>query len=235
MPSNATIPRKNLHDELAGLIRKMIIERELSPGKRIREQALCARFGVSRTPLREALKVLSVEGLVQLLPNRGAIVVRITRDKADDVISLLGVLEAFACKLICQDIDDTKFAAIRALHDCMAKHVRQGEKQPCIELDRAIRRAMVEAAENDALTEIHQMLEARLGSILSVARGAFPHWDDAVEDNQRMLAALEAKDSEALAAVAHRRAGHLQKVVAEAFDVLEAKGTKPALPTSVRR
>jgi DNA-binding GntR family transcriptional regulator len=235
MPSNAKIPRKNLHDELAGLIRKMIIERELSPGKRIREQALCARFGVSRTPLREALKVLSVEGLVELLPNRGAIVVRITRDKADDVICLIGVLEAFACELICKHLDDTKLAAIRTLHGRMAEHVRKGEEQPCIELDRAIRRAMIEAADNDTLAEIHQMLEGRLGSILSVARGGFPHWGDAVEDNQRMLTALEAKDSGALAAVAHRRAGHLQKVVAEAFDVLEAKGTKPALATSVRR
>jgi DNA-binding GntR family transcriptional regulator len=79
MLDNPEILRKTLHDELAGLIRVMILDGELTPGQRIPEQALCVRFGVSRTPLREALKVLSVEKLVRLLPNRGAMVVRITR------------------------------------------------------------------------------------------------------------------------------------------------------------
>ncbi|WP_291694443.1 GntR family transcriptional regulator [Bradyrhizobium sp.] len=235
MPSDSRIPRKNLHDELAGLIRNMIIERELIPGKRIREQALCTRFGVSRTPLREALKVLSVEGLVQLLPNRGAIVVRITPDQADDVIGLLGLLEAFASDRICGHINDAGIAAIRALHEHMVEHLERDEKQPCIALDRAIRRAMIEAAENETLAEIHQMLEARLGSVLSVARNLFPNWDDTIEDNQRMLAALEARDSRALAAIASQRASHLAKVVREAFYSLETKGAKPASVPSVRR
>jgi DNA-binding GntR family transcriptional regulator len=235
MPSDSKIPRKNLHDELAGLIRNMIIDRELVPGKRIREQALCARFGVSRTPLREALKVLSVEGLVQLLPNRGAIVVRVTPDQADDVIGLLGLLEAFASDHICGHINDAGVATIRALHERMAEHLKLDEKQPCIALDRAIRRAMIEAAENETLTEIHQMLEARLGSVLSVARNLFPSWDDTIQNNGRMLAALEARDSPELAAIANQRANHLAKVVREAFYTLETKGAKPAPVPSVRR
>jgi DNA-binding GntR family transcriptional regulator len=228
MPGDAKIPRKSLHDELAGLIRNMIIEGELSPGKRIREQALCTRFGVSRTPLREALKVLSVEGLVQLLPNRGAIVVRITRKQADDVIGLLGVLEAYASALSCSRVEDASLVKIRALHEQMVEHVRRGERQPSIELNSAFRRALIEAADNETLTEMHQMLASRLGNILSVARGLSLHWDQAVEDHQRMLVALEARDSNALATLARQRVGQLADIVKEAFDTLETKGARPA-------
>jgi DNA-binding GntR family transcriptional regulator len=232
MPRDAKIRRKSLHDELASLVRNMIIEGELSPGKRIREQSLCTRFGVSRTPLREALKVLSVEGLVELLPNRGSIVVRITRKQADDVIGLLGVLEAYASALSCSRIEGTRLAKIRALHEQMMENLQRGERQPAIELNRAFRRALIEAADNETLAELHQMLSSRLGNILSVARGLALHWDQAIEDHEPMLAALEAKDSNALAALARQRVGQLAGIVKEAFDTLEAKGAKPTSASS---
>jgi DNA-binding GntR family transcriptional regulator len=128
MLDNPEISRKTLHDELAGLIRLMILNGNLSPGQRIPEQVLCARFGVSRTPLREALKVLSVERLVRLLPNRGAMVVRITPQEAEDLILVLGVLEAFAGELACARIDDRQLRDIRDMHDRMVEHFRQDER-----------------------------------------------------------------------------------------------------------
>ena len=82
------IVRKWLHDELVPLLHDLIIEGELGPGTRIHELALCARLGVSRTPLREALKMLSVRGLVRLCPHRGAIVVHITRAEVEELIPL---------------------------------------------------------------------------------------------------------------------------------------------------
>src|SRR5262245_11419028 len=94
MPMNSTIVRKTLHDDLVPLLRDMIIDGELEPGSRIPEQALCARFGVSRTPLREALKMLSVKGLVRLLPNKGASVVHITQKDVEELVPLLGTIEA---------------------------------------------------------------------------------------------------------------------------------------------
>ena len=87
----------------------MIAQRQLRPGARVPEQALCARFGVSRTPLREALKVLSAEGLVRLLPNRGAVVERLTRKEVDEMIMMLGVFEGLAADLACPGSTMTAF------------------------------------------------------------------------------------------------------------------------------
>ena len=81
-----------LHDELFPLLRNMIVEGELDPGCRMPEKVLCADFGVSRTPLREVLEMLSVKGLVSLPPDRGASVVCITQQEAEDLILLLGTM-----------------------------------------------------------------------------------------------------------------------------------------------
>jgi DNA-binding GntR family transcriptional regulator len=74
----APIERRPLHNELAERLRHLIVEGDLAPGEKLSERDLCSRFGVSRTPLREALKVLSTEGLVRLIPHRGAAVSKLT-------------------------------------------------------------------------------------------------------------------------------------------------------------
>jgi DNA-binding GntR family transcriptional regulator len=221
MLDGGKISRKPLHDELSGLIRAMIAGGELSPGQRIPEQELCARFGVSRTPLREALKVLSVEGLVRLLPNRGAIVVRITRQEADDLASVLGILEAFAGELACARIDEHAVAEIRGMYDRMVEHFRRDEKLPYVEINCAIHWAIVKAAGNDTLAEVHHMLEARLNSVLSVTRNPPPRWREAVQDLGRMIEALESRDGTAFALVAREHARHTAETLDEAVDLIE--------------
>jgi DNA-binding GntR family transcriptional regulator len=229
MADDDRISRRTLHDELAGLIRAMIVDGELSPGQRIPEQALCTRFGVSRTPLREALKVLSVERLVRLLPNRGAIVVLITRKEVDDLIAVLGLLEAFAGEQACARIGDREIADIRAMHDRMVEHFRRDEKLPYVQLNRAIHEAIIKAAGNETLIEVHHMLYARLSSVLSAAHKPPPRWNDAVDDHERIMSALEAKDGAAIALIARRHLQHMAEVVHEALDVLEPK-PRPATP-----
>jgi len=223
MLDNPKISRRTLHDELAGLIRVMILDGGLIPGQRIPEQALCVRFGVSRTPLREALKVLSVEGLVRLLPNRGAMVVRITPREAEDLILVLGVLETFAGELACAHIDDRQLGAIRDMHNRMIEHFHRDERRPYIELNRAIHEAIIVAAGNEVLTEIYHMLKTRLSSVLSVARNPPPRWSEAVEDHRRMLEALENRDGAAMELIARRHSRHRIEMVREALDMLERK------------
>jgi DNA-binding GntR family transcriptional regulator len=125
MPQPA-IPRKTLHNELVKLLRNMIMEGELVPGSRIPESRLCELFGVSRTPLRDALKVLSVEGLIYLLPNRGARVVQVTCKEMEEIVPVLGMLAALAGELACAKIKADEFASIRSMHTQLIEHYRSG-------------------------------------------------------------------------------------------------------------
>jgi DNA-binding GntR family transcriptional regulator len=115
MHEHPAILRRSLHDELATRLRDMIVNGELKPAQKIPEAELCERFGVSRTPMREALKVLAAEGLINLLPNRGAVVAKITQQEIDELFPIMGALEALAGELACARIDEPALVEIRRL------------------------------------------------------------------------------------------------------------------------
>jgi len=223
MSVQPTIHRRTLHDELVTLLRHMIIEGELRPGSRIAESRLCTHFGVSRTPFREALKVLSAEGLVRLLPNKGATVVRVTRNEVEEIIPILGTLEALAGELACARIDDEGIARIGGKHGQMVEHYRGGDKQRYNELNRSIHDAIFEAAGSKTLCETYNMLQTRLRSLMFVTPKAPPEWAAAVDDHEQMKAALEARDGVQFAAIARRHIRHKADVVRIALDVLEER------------
>ena len=85
-----------MHEEVVARLRHKLVEGEIPPGARVPERELCEALGISRTPLREALKVLAAEGLVVLLPNRGARAARLTRESVQDLFEVCEGLEALA-------------------------------------------------------------------------------------------------------------------------------------------
>ncbi len=104
----------------------LIIEGELAPGSRLNERALCDRLGVSRTPLREAFRLLASEGLIELTPNRGAQVVALSESDIRDSFELMGALEALAGELACARITTDEIAQIKALtFQMLACHARR--------------------------------------------------------------------------------------------------------------
>lgn len=96
---------RNASREAASLLREAIVEGRLKPGERLKEQQLAAEFGISRTPIREALLFLEAEGAVELIPNRGAIVRRYTIEEIEDAYELRALLEGFACRRAAERVD----------------------------------------------------------------------------------------------------------------------------------
>jgi DNA-binding GntR family transcriptional regulator len=223
MSVEPAIVRRTLHDELVSLLRNMIIEGELRPGSRIAELRLCSRFGVSRTPLREALKVLSAEGLVRLMPNKGATVVRVTHREVEEAVPILGTLEALAGELACERIDKGRLEQIKSAHRQMVEHFQRGEKEPYHELNRAVHEAIFEAADNKTLSETYNMLQARLSCLLVISPKLPGQWAAAVDDHEQMLAALEAGDGAQFAQIARGHVRRRAEVLHLALDMLEAR------------
>jgi DNA-binding GntR family transcriptional regulator len=222
MPQPA-IPRKTLHNELVKLLRNMIMEGELVPGSRIPESRLCELFGVSRTPLREALKVLSVEGLVCLLPNKGARVIHVTCKEMEEIVPVLGMLAALAGELACAKIKADELASIRSMHTQLIEHYRAGNQQSYGEINHAIHDFIFEAARNKALSDVYNMLQMRLRSIFFVTPKVPPQWADAVEDHELMMTALEERDGARFASIARRHIRHKADMVRIALDTLESR------------
>lgn len=198
------ITRRTLHDEVVSRMRDMIVDGRLVPGERIHEGRICESLGVSRTPLREALKVLASEGLIEILPSRGAIVRSFTPKDVWDTLLVIGYLEALAADLTCREASDEELAGVRRLHDQMMVEYARRNRMEYFKLNQAIHGAIVTLSKNDTLRALHENLQARLKRIRYVGNENPPQWQGAVDDHAEIIAALEARDGARLGAILRR-------------------------------
>lgn len=204
----APVERTTMHAALVSRIRDMIVEGTLDAGSRVHEGQLGTALGVSRTPLREALKFLASEGLIDLVPGRGAVVRRMTAQDVRDMLTVLSTLEILAARLACEVAQDAEIAAIRVVHDEMMDHYRRGERLEYYRRNQAIHRAIVAASGNVFLAETHEGIQSRLRRIRYIGHGGSEKWRGAVDEHEEMIAALEARDAERLAEVVERHLRH---------------------------
>ena len=187
-----------LHEGVASKLRELIFDGVLEGESRIPEKVLCERFGISRTPLREALKVLAREGLICLLPNRGARVNKITPQDIDEVFPVMGALEAVAGEAACQKITEVGIAEIRAFHYQMALHHTRGERLEYFQLNQLIHEKILEAAENPTLTQVYKGLSGRIRRARYIANIPQHRWDQAMHEHEKILEVLVARDGKKL-------------------------------------
>jgi DNA-binding GntR family transcriptional regulator len=196
--------RRPLHEEAAERLRDMIVEGELAPGERITEQSLCDRMGLSRTPLREAIKTLTSEGLIVLQPNRGATVASLSLDDIEDTFRVIGALEALAGEMACANLRHDDIAEIRVLHYQMALHRTRNQRLEYFKLNQRIHEKIVELSGNAVLLETHKRLGGRIRRHRFAANLAPERWDQAIREHEEMLQALDARDGKKLAEVLRR-------------------------------
>src|SRR6202790_2512494 len=190
------IVRHNLHDAIVSRIRDMIIEGTLAPGSRIHEGHLGQELGVSRTPLREALKYLASEGLLELAPGRGAVVRSFSAKDVEDSLIVLASLEDLAGRLACIHASDDRSREIRRIHDEMMQRYAVRDRLSYLKLNQSIHSAILKASGNEPLAGVHGVLQARLRRIRYVGDESPEKWAAAVADHQDMIRALEARDGE---------------------------------------
>lgn len=220
-----TIERRSLHYELVERIRPLIVESELKPGSKIPEKALCEKFRVSRTPMREALKVLAVEGLVRLEPNRGAWVTLITIDEVNEVFPILTVLDALSGELACKFITDAEINEVRKLHDNMVQSYRDRDLATYFTTNQDIHRAILVASRNASLFKSCEALSARMQRARYVANMSDARWSEAVEEHEEIMRALEARDGPRLSAVLAEHMRNKQDSVLRWLQTVDVEGT----------
>ncbi|MDX1401710.1 MAG: GntR family transcriptional regulator [Kiloniellales bacterium] len=218
--SGDSIVRRSLHDELVERLQRLIIEGQLAPGEKVPEKELCARFAVSRTPLREALKVLASEGLITLTPNRGAWVTALTLEDLEEVFPVMGALEALAGEMAAIRISDEEIGRIRSLHQKMVSEYQRADLPAYFKLNQEIHESILNAAANATLSAQYRMLSSRVRRARYLANMSDERWAMAVKEHEEIIDALEARDGVALAAILKR---HLANKFATVRDWLQAE------------
>lgn len=192
------IERRSLHDVVADRLRDMIVEGELPPGIVIPEMGLCASLGVSRTPIREALKLLVQDGLVDYLPKRGFAVRTLETEEARQMLEVLAELEGFASALACARGSDDGVRAIAQLHEGMLIAYRAGDMSRYFRLNQEIHEGIVALSQNLPLVEAHRRLSLRLRRVRFLSNRQESDWQASVADHEAIIAHLKAHDAAAL-------------------------------------
>ena len=201
MPADPAIDHPTLPAALARRLRDLITEGDLAPGARLNERALCERLGVSRTPLREAFRLLAADGLVTLAPNRGAIVTELSLRDVRESFDVMSGLEALSGELACRHVTDAEIAEIKALtFEMLACHAR-GDLPGYYRRNREIHDRINRAARNGVLTQVYTTLNLRIQNLRFRSNFDDDKWAKAAREHERMMAELEARNGPALAAL----------------------------------
>ena len=212
------LKRMSLHEELAQKVAELIVGGELEPGSKVPEKELCEAFGVSRTPLREALKVLANDRLISLEPNRGAWVTPITPADVEDIYPVMGVLEGLAGELACARLSDEGIAQIRALHTEMEGQYAARDRAGFIKTNQKIHEAILVGARNETLSAQFQSLAIRVRQARYAAPVSDERWALAFAEHEQMIMCLEARDGAGLARVLRTHLDHKAETVLDWLD-----------------
>lgn len=211
------ITRRTLHEEVLERLRDMIIEGRLEPGQRINEGPVGAQLGVSRTPMREAIKTLASEGLVEILPAKGAVVRKFTARDLYQVLEVLKALEQLGGRIACEQASDETIEAIHILHKRMLEFYAARERLEYFKLNQAIHTATVAASGNQVLVEMHGTLQSRIKRLRFIGNEGPEKWAGAVAEHEEMMAALLKRDADALSAAIGK---HMESTLTRVRDVL---------------
>ena len=215
------INRPSLHEELVERLRSLVVEDVLKPGEKVPEKQLCESLGVSRTPLREALKVLASEGFVVLQANRGARVAQVTQEELENAFPVIAMLEQLAGELACRHLDEDGVAWIEQRHDAMLKAYATKDRKTYFQANQDIHQALIRGARNPILESHHMLLAARVRRARFMANLSDERWAQAIGEHEAMMDRLRARDGGGLGQLMKRHmmnkyAAHIRALVAEA-------------------
>lgn len=210
-----SIPRLALHEQVAQRLRPMLVEGRIAPGAKLNERELSELLKVSRTPLREAIKMLAAEGLVELLPNRGAIAVSLTEEDVRHTFEVMAGLEGQAGELAAQRITPEELAEIQAMQFEMMAAFTRRDLSTYYGINARIHRAISAAAKNPVLSQVYEQVNARLQALRFRSNQDGEKWKRAVKEHEKMIEALATHDGAAMREILQQHLRNKRDVVLE--------------------
>jgi DNA-binding GntR family transcriptional regulator len=188
--------QNSLHDDVAATLRDRIFSGELAPGSFLDEVSLCESLAISRTPLREALKVLTAEGLVRHEPRRGCFVNEVTEQDLDDIFPVIALLEGRCAFEAARNATDADLAVLETLHERLNSHAKARRMTDYYAANYAIHEALITLANNrwlaQTIGDLRKILKlARLQSLQATGR-----MDQSLSEHMAVFAAIKARDSD---------------------------------------
>ena len=206
---------QNLHEGTFQKLRSLLVEGVIAPGSKLNERELAESLNVSRTPIREAIKRLAADGLVELIANRGAIAVQLSHADVVHTFDVIAQLEGYSGELAAKNISTATLSELEALqYEMMASYARR-DLSNYYKLNLRIHHLINQAANNPVLTQLFSQVNARIEALRFRSNQNGVKWEKAVEEHQEMIDALKTHDSERMRKVMIQHVMNKRDVVIE--------------------
>ncbi|MCK5539954.1 MAG: GntR family transcriptional regulator [Deltaproteobacteria bacterium] len=182
------------HIQIADMLRDMIMTGELRHGDKVNENKLCSSLEVSKTPLREALRVLSSEGLIELVPNRGAFVTQPEFTEIKEMFDVMILLEGFCARTACEKMSPKDFVRLEKLHDRLEQKVEHSDQEGYIQINNQYHSLVQELAGNRSLNQIIEGLRKRILLYRFQSLNAQGRMAESIQEHRELLEVFRQRD-----------------------------------------
>ncbi|MBW2338698.1 MAG: GntR family transcriptional regulator [Deltaproteobacteria bacterium] len=190
------IQKKTLHQEIANNLREMIMSGELQEGDKIKENELCIVMEISKTPLREALRVLSAEGLIRLIPNRGSYVTTPTFEEIKEMFDVMSVLEGVCARTAAEKMSSGDFKKLEDIHHQLEKNFRLKDQKQYIHHNNLYHAFVQELAGNKTLNQIVNGLRQKILLYRFKSLNLSGRFKQSIQEHRDLLEAFRNRDAE---------------------------------------
>jgi DNA-binding GntR family transcriptional regulator len=199
---------RTLHQDVAGKLREMIRKGVLVRGQRIIEAEICEQIGVSRTPLREALRVLESEGLVELFPHRGVHIRQPSMNEIQEMFEVMGVLEGTCARLTAEKMTPAGWRKIERLHQKLETHYTEDDRDKYVAANNVFHALVQELAGNRVLDDVVAKLREKVALYRHQQIYEDRRFDESIREHREILDALHRRDPDAAESLMKR---HLER------------------------
>ncbi len=211
---NAYLP---LRDVVFNTLREAILKGELKPGERLMELQLAAKLGVSRTPIREAIRMLEQEGLAVTIPRKGAEVAKMTEKDMEDVLEIREALDELAAKIACTRITEEQLAALEGIRDEFVESTRSCDVKRIAEADVGFHDVIYEATGNPKLVNMLNNLREQIYRYRVEYLKEEKNYPVLIKEHERIVEALQAHNQAAVVSAMH---AHIENQAAAVKEII---------------
>ena len=190
------IKKKTLHEEIVNNLRDMIMTGELEEGDKIKENELCTSMGISKTPLREALRVLSAEKIIKLVPNRGSYVCKPNLEEIKEMFDVMSVLEGICARTAAEKMKDSDLARLEKLHEKLEENFQRRDQKNYIKFNDLFHTFLQELAGNQTLNQIIYGLRQKILLYRFKSLNLPGRFEKSIQEHRELLKTFQERDPE---------------------------------------
>ena len=220
---------QTLREKILETIRDAILKGQLKPGEKVAEPELAERFGISRTPIREAFRQLESEGYLTVIPRKGAVVTALSERAVEEFYAIKSILEGYAAQISAENMTEKDITRLETINERLKKLAEQGDVKTFFKVHNEFHEVFINASGNEKLAEIiHQMMlrfnRFRLASIALPGR-----MEISVQEHDALIKAFRSKDGAAADALVRKTASFGGQVLIQSMAQQEGREVKSGI------